>query len=394
MTASLPPMTAKVDAALVALDHKIDWLYYLSPLDNDAMWHGFVDSGYKRVAPLRYPKLAEGYAGIAAQLDQLPIDAVEDPLVQILCQEKQNELKLQFELVMMRERKGFTAVSTELFGGLDPTLSHIAKKIMVDVAPEENEDAAEGSATCSDVLAAAERELDYYRQRAPDLTSAAIAVDDLNSMMMVHHGHFKVASSVCLPKARVAPLIAHEIGVHVVTFYNGGHQPLKLFEVGLAHYDALQEGLGTLAEYLAGFLPARRLRVLAARVLASDLALKHLSIGEIFAQLHEEFGVPIEDAFDVSVRACRGGGLTKDSVYLRGLRDLLAYLASGEDVGFLHLGKFAMEQRQIVKELMEQGWVQPPVLLPRHLQAQTGLDRLKRVREMPLESLFQKEPQL
>lgn len=395
MTFAPPPITAQVDAALVALDNKIDWLHYLSPLDNDAMWQGFVDSGYRQVAPLRYPSLPEDYSSICAQLNDLPVDKVEDPLVQILLQEKQNELKLQAELVMARCQKSFTVVSTELFGGLEPSLTMSAKKILQQVSPEAELAPVESAEVgCDEVLAAAEQELAYYRQQAPDLLATAQAEADLNSMMMVHHGHFRVASSVRLPQARVAPLMAHEIGTHVVTRYNGSMQPLKQFEVGLAHYDALQEGLGTLAEYLAGYLPPRRLRVIAARVVASDMALAHCGIGEIFAQLHEEHRMPADDAFDIAVRACRGGGLTKDSVYLKGLRDLLAYLACGEDLTFLHLGKFAMEQRQIIKELMEQGWVQPPRLIPRHLQSSAAAERLQRVREISLESLYQTEPEL
>lgn len=387
----LPPITAKVDSALVKIDNQIDWLHYLSPLDNDAIWQEFVESGYRSVPTLRYPALPAGYESLCQELEQLPLDDIEDPLVHILLQEKQIELKLQLDLVLARGRPEFTALSTELFGGLEPSLTQVAKKILSEVKAGEPEE--EQYVGCDEILAAAEQEFAYYREQAPDLLATAQAEADLNSMMMVHHGHFRVASSVCIPKSRVAPLMAHEIGTHVVTRYNGSLQPLKQFEVGLAHYDALQEGLGTLAEYLAGYLPARRLRVIAARVIASDAALAHHSISEIFAELHEQYHVPADDAFDIAVRACRGGGLTKDSVYLKGLRDLLAYLASGEDLAFLHLGKFAMEQRQVIKELSEREWVQPPRLIPRHLQNEAGTARLQRVRDTTLESLFQMEPE-
>lgn len=392
---TIPAVMAQVDAALVDIDNRIDWLHYLSPLDNDAMWQSFVDSGYKRAPKLRYPDVPDNYAQICEELKRLPIDKVEEPLVEVLLQEKQTELQLQLELVLKREQAGFTAVSTELFGGLQPTLSQSAKQILARVAAEEEQPlGAADDANCADVIEAAQREIEFYRLQAPDLNATAQTLEDLNSMMMVHHGHLKVASSVRLPRSRINALIAHEVGTHIVTRYNGSLQPLKQFEVGLAHYDALQEGLGTLAEYLAGFLPARRLRVIAARVVASDLALAHNDVGSITAELHEQFAVPLEDAFDIAVRACRGGGLTKDSVYLRGLRDLLAYLSIGEDLTFLHLGKFAIEQRQIVRELMEQGWVQPPRIIPRHLQSEACCKRLERVRNLSIDLLFQTEPEL
>ena len=78
-----------------------------------------------------------------------------------------------------------------------------------------------------------------------------------------------------------------------------------------------------LAEYLSGWLPGERLRVLAGRVVAADMAIHGTGCPGSFACLHETHGFSTGDAFDVAVRARRGGGLTKDAVYLRGLRDLL-----------------------------------------------------------------------
>src|SRR5690606_8076573 len=108
-----------------------------------------------------------------------------------------------------------------------------------------------------------------------------------------------------LPQARLQPLVQHEIGTHVVTHYNGARQPLRQLAVGLAQYDPLQEGLGVLAEYLTGYLPGERLRILAARVVAADMATRRQGIPAIFACLHAEHGFPTDDAFDVAVRARR-----------------------------------------------------------------------------------------
>ena len=44
-----------------------------------------------------------------------------------------------------------------------------------------------------------------------------------------------------------------------------------------------------------------------------------------------------------ALRVYRGGGLTKDAIYLRGLRDLLAYLSAGHDLEPLYVGKIALE---------------------------------------------------
>lgn len=386
----LPKYAAEVDAELTRMDEQIDWLYFLSPLHNDAMWKSFTDSHYRHAPRLQYPDIPASLAGLRQTLRQLPVEKVELPLVRALLLEKQRELERQLELILMRETEGFVAVSLELFGGADPSLSKVARTILQTV---HSQDDPEESAGCEDMVAAAQLELESYRKIAPELKATVKVLDDLSSMMMVHLGHFEVARSVRLAPARIQPLIAHEVGTHVLTRFNGQQQSLKQLEVGLAHYDALQEGLGTLAEYLAGYLPARRLRVIAARVIASDLAVERRGLLEIFSILHEEHGLPESDAFDVAVRACRGGGLTKDSVYLKGLRDLLVYLADGGDLTFLHLGKFALEQRLIIKELLEEGWVVPPRLIPRHLETEQGRARLKRLRSLPIESLYQRSPE-
>ncbi|GAA3948931.1 tyrosine/phenylalanine carboxypeptidase domain-containing protein [Allohahella marinimesophila] len=386
----LPPIAAEVDRALVGIDDKVDWLYYLSPLHNDDIWEAFQKSGYKDEPLLEYVDIPDDFKLLRKSLRELQVDDIEHPAIHALLLEKQKELELQCELVLLRDTEGFVAVSVDLFGGTDRALLHTAERILRSV---KDEDQTLDTAGADDVAAAAERHLAHYRQSAPDLASRVIIQPDLNSMMMVHRGNLEIARSVHLSPERIEALMAHEVGVHVVTRYNGHHQVLKQLEVGLAHYDALQEGLGTLAEYLAGYLPPRRLRIIAARVVASDLVIQRKNIVDIFAVLHEEHGLPAEDAFDIAVRARRGGGLTKDSVYLHGLQNLLEYLADGGSLEFLYLGKFALQQRFILQELVDDGLVSLPRLLPRHLESTACLERLERVRTLSVEALFQGRPE-
>src|SRR5690606_42111358 len=116
------------------------------------------------------------------------------------------------------------------------------------------------------VVAAVEDEVAWYRLQAPDFDLEIVVDADVGSLMMVSHGKLYLDAELRLPRARLQPLVQHEVGTHVVTRYNGARQPLRQLEVGLAHYDPLQEGLGLLAENLSGWLPAERLRVHGARV--------------------------------------------------------------------------------------------------------------------------------
>ena len=385
----LPPIAAKVDRALVDLDAKVDWLTALSPIHNDALWDAFEASGRRHVPPLEYHPLGTDLHDAREALLALPVEDIESPLLQGLLAEKQRELDRQIELVRLRGTDGFVNASIDLFGGVEPGLKAVAREILetTECAPPLEHDAG-----IDEVLAAVRDDLAWYRERVPGFSAEVVVDPDMSSLMMVSHGRLYIDDDIRLPMARVQPLVQHEVGTHLVTRHNGGRQALTQLEVGLAHYDPLQEGLGVLSDYLAGFLPAERLRVLAARVIATDMAMHGEGIPAIFAALHDGHGLPTEDAFDIAVRALRGGGLTKDAVYLRGLRELLEYLHEGGAFEPLFAGKFALSHLVVLEQLVEEGWVTPPELMPRYWSAPTTDDRLAHCRSIPVSRLFHKEP--
>ena len=385
----LPTHAGLVDAALAQLDGEIDWLQALSPIHNDALWAGFRDSGYQSIAPLEYCELDIDLTGIRERLIGLPMDQIESPLLAGLLSEKQRELERQLALVQMCGTDGFITASLDLFGSVKPPLLKLADQILATVPVIEQ---AADDAGIDEVLAAVEDDLHWYREQSPDFSCEVVVDDDLNSMMMVSHGRFHINGKIRLPQSRVQPLIQHEIGTHVLTRHNGRHQALRQLEVGLAHYDPLQEGLGVLAEYLAGYLPGERLRILAARVVACEMAIHGEGVPTIFDLLHNTHQLPMDDAFDVAVRALRGGGLTKDAVYLSGLRDLIDYLHDDGEFEALFIGKFALSHRVVLDQLIDEGWAIAPRLLPRYFNNARALDRLAECRSLSVVDLYQKEP--
>ncbi|MGY1457887.1 flavohemoglobin expression-modulating QEGLA motif protein [Luteimonas sp. A534] len=381
---SLPPVAAEVDAALADIDAGLDWLLALTPLGTDALWEEFVASGHTRVSPLRYAEPTLDLAAMRRRLLDLPVERIESSLLAGVLGEKQRELDRMIELVRLRGTRGFVSASIDLFGGVEPGLLELAQAILAGVDDSEPLEADIG---VDAVVAAVEDEVAWYCERAPDFRLDIVVDADIGSLMMVSHGRLYLDAQLRLPHARLQPLVQHEVGTHVVTRYNGLRQPLRQLAVGLAHYDPLQEGLGVLAEYMAGYLPGERLRVLAGRVVAADMAIRDRDIPEIFACLHQEHGFPTEDAFDVAVRARRGGGLTKDAVYLRGLRDLLDHLRGGGAFEPLFAGKFALTHLVVLEQLVEAGWVLPPALLPRYATAAGFTRALDQCRDIGVEDL-------
>lgn len=385
----LPPVAERVDRELARMDGEVDWLLALSPIDNEAMWNAFADSGYRHLPKLKYIDLEVDLGDVQRRLRALPVEEVESPLLEALLGEKRRELERQVELVRLRGKEGFVAASVELFGGVDPDLLRCAQDIIATVRPGAP---LKADAGIDEVIEAVEAERDWYRQEQPGFDFDVVVDTDLNSMMMVSHGTFYVDGDIRLPHARVQPLVQHEIGTHVVTRHNGGRQPLRQLQVGLADYDPLQEGLGVLAEYLAGFLPGERLRVLAGRVVATDMAMHGSGVPEIFDLLHGAHGMPTDDAFDIAVRALRGGGLTKDAVYLGGLRALLRHLASGGGLADLYAGKFALRHLPMLRQLAANGWAAAPEVLPRFFSHPSFAERLERCRSITVADLHHEVP--
>jgi len=155
-------------------------------------------------------------------------------------------------------------------------------------------------------------------------------------------------------------------------------------ECGLAHYHSLQEGLGVLSEYLSGYLAAERLRVLAARVVATRGICHGASVTDVFDELVETGAVGHAEAFNVALRAGRGGGMTKDAAYLRGLRELLDHLRQGGSLEFLFVGKLALPQVPTLHDLERDGLLEPAALLPLYLETARGRVRLERCRSASL----------
>jgi uncharacterized protein (TIGR02421 family) len=198
---------------------------------------------------------------------------------------------------------------------------------------------------------------------------------------MVSKNRLLVWQGLRIPRRRVDALLQHEVGTHLLTYFNGRAQRLRLLYVGLAGYEAFQEGLAVVAEYLVGALDRCRLRTLAGRVLACRTLVEGASLEETFDDLTRRHGFAARPAFTMAARVHRGGGLTKDAIYLRGLREALYQLSTCEDPRVLFAGKIAAWHVPIIEELRRRGVLEPIPLLPRYLERPDVQKRLARLRE-------------
>jgi hypothetical protein len=124
------------------------------------------------------------------------------------------------------------------------------------------------------------------------------------------------------------------------------------------------------------------LRLLAGRVVASDLLIKGASYIDTFRTLNKDFGFDKRTSYIITVRTFRGGGLTKDAVYLRGLVQLLDYLKEGGDIAPLFVGKIALEHIPVIKELQWRRVLHPVPLVPRYLKNKDIIEKLSKLKNI------------
>lgn len=85
--------------------------------------------------------------------------------------------------------------------------------------------------------------------------------------------------------------------------------------------------------------------------------------GQTCRYLEDSCGMNRDAAFTLSTRVYRGGGFTKDYVYLSGLRGLLqVYKAT--DTSSLYVGKGAISCMPLVNDLLDRGVINAPRRIP------------------------------
>src|SRR5262249_277587 len=100
---------------------------------------------------------------------------------------------------------------------------------------------------------------------------------------------------------------------------------------------------------------------------------------ETFRLLDRAFEFSQRTAYTITMRVYRGGGLTKDAVYLRGLVQILQYLKSGGDLEPLYLGKVASAYLPLVCDLRTRGIIKWAAVRSGYVDDVSGQERIERL---------------
>ena len=366
----------RVDEQLAQISNAFDFILFATPINAEDAWNKFRRSNFEIPPRFFYRPLPYEPAKLKRDLYQIRIERIEDPNLAEIFREKQNELDQKISLLAERGGRNFLYGSLRLHGAVDNALWRLAKKLLKEIPPHSREERRGGALDAESFARCARDEIEYYRRKYAGFTAGLEIRSDITGLL-VSHGKLLIGKQTRVPASRVDAVLQHEVGTHLLTYYNGQAQPFKQLYCGLAGYDELQEGLAVLSEYLVGGLNRSRLRLLGGRVVAVKRLIDGNSFLETFRELNHQYDFEQRIAYNVTMRVYRSRGLTKDAVYLRGLVRLLQYLKNGGELDFLFVGKISTAHVPLIKELLWRKILQPAPLNPRYMETPQARARLE-----------------
>lgn len=350
------PNVFKIDRNLNNLVKRIELLNYINPVNIEREKRNFFSSKYNVNPDFHYPKIDFNPHKLQQQLFAQDIDSIEHDETRAFYRDVIYDYS---GLIMCIETIGkgrkFYYNSLRSFGTPKDKDVENARFILhfkdeefdQEMYPVFNaNEAAEYFKTF-----AKRYDFDLKIKLSTKISAAAMVQNSTQTLVLKKNHRFSAN--------QLKVLANHEIGVHLVTTYNGMQQPLKIFHNGFPKNLETQEGLAVFSEYMSGCLTLYRLKELSYRVLAADSLRKGFDFCDTFDLLHNQYRLNREEAYNISLRAHRGGGLTKDFRYLTGLKKVYDAYSKGVDLYPLLSGKVTFEYRGIINNWLKKGLAQP-----------------------------------
>ncbi len=342
----------EIDANLDRLVKRIELLSYVNPLNIEKEKHRFFASKFTESPQFKYPKLKFDPYKLHRLFFSQRLERIKDDSIRQLYQEI---IYYYSNMVQCIETIGgehaFYYNSLRVYG--TPTEKDVQNaKYILHYEDEPASGDLEKIFTPEEAKAYFEDFAQQYDFPLNVRFSTNIAAD---AMVSNTSQTLLIKKNTMFSKNQLLTLANHEIGVHLVTTFNGALQPLKIFSNGFPQNVETQEGLSVFSEYMSGALTIKRLRELSYRVLAADSLIKGYNFADTFDLIHNQYKLNRNDAFAITLRAHRGGGFTKDRLYLSGLRKVYNRYSKGETMDLMLTGKVTLEYEETIKYLQGLG---------------------------------------
>ena len=358
----------EIDNRIDELVKKIELLNYVNPINIESEKEKFFSSKYLTDPDFKYPTRDFDKFRLHKEFFKLSISKIEDDVLRDFYEDI---IYFYSGLIQCIETVGkgkrFYYNSLRSFG--TPTEQDVenAKFILHFESEDEHSEMFQPKYSVVEAdhfFREYSKKYDFTYQIKHSSTMGAIAmVSNTAKALVLNENHVFSDNEINV-------LTNHEIGVHMVTTMNGVLHPLKIFSHGFPGNEETQEGLAVYSEYMSGNLTIKRLRELAYRVLAVDSLAKGYSFSQTFRLLHNSYDLEREQAFYIAVRAHRGGGFTKDYLYLSGLKKIYDYHHEGKDLSLLLTGKVSLEFVDDIEYMIQNNYAIPS----KHLTDSYGIN--------------------
>tara|TARA_R100000935_G_scaffold8302_7_gene17407 strand:- start:36635 stop:37798 length:1164 start_codon:yes stop_codon:yes gene_type:complete len=346
------PNLFKIDFNLNKLVQKIELLNYVNPINIEAEKRNFFASKYNINPNFKYRKIDFNAHTLQQELFTQNIDSIKDEETRTFFRDVIYDYSGLIQCIeTIGKGKKFYYNVLKSFG--TPTEKDVENARFILHFKDEEYDSemfpvfnVEEAANYFDAFT---KRYDFkFNVKLSTKISAAAMVQNNTQTLILKKNHRFSANQLKV-------LANHEIGVHMVTTFNGLNQSLKIFHNGFPNNVETQEGLAVFSEYMSGCLTLHRLKELAYRVMAADSLRKGFNFCDTFDLLHNQYKLNREESYNITLRAHRGGGFTKDYMYLTGLKKVYDSFYNNESLDPLLTGKVSLEHTPIVKKWQEEG---------------------------------------
>lgn len=353
------PLLLSIDKELYHLARGIDTLSFVNPINLEGEKRRFLSSKGNYTPHFTYRHLSIDPYLFREHLYRLPVDQIADAGIQQMYREVVDSLAMKIDLIATVGSDKFLYNSLRIYG--EPKENDLSNANFLLRAPAINGGKPE-------TLIAPEKALTFYKKKAAQwgMECKFEISGRIVANAVVSKRTLMINKNKQITQTEMQALAHHELGVHLATTINAQAQSLKILALGLADHTRTQEGLAILSEFLSGNMTIDRLKTLALRVIAVDEMISHNDFRRTFRLLKDDYGVDDDTAFTICARAHRGGGFTKDYLYLSGLRDALRLYRS-TDLTNLFVGKTGFSSLTLLNELVSRDIVQKPRYLPEFL---------------------------
>jgi len=357
LSSNISPEVIDLDKKLFALCKHVETLNFINPVNLSAQRNRFLKRNSYIAPSFNYKQLNINPYKFRENLYKLPVDDIYDAGISQLYRHVIDNLASKIDLLTSIGTDDFVYNSLKYYG--EPSHKDIANaRFILHLNDEEF--------LQSDVYLNADEAIEYFRFQAQEwgLKCKIEKSTKIVAKAMVNNekAQLLINKDAKFTEKELHAFAYHELGIHMLTTINAKEHPLKVFSLGLTGNTHTQEGIALYSEYCSGSLTIQRLKTIALRVIAVQYMLEHGDFVKTYHALLNEFSLEKEVAFTLTTRVYRGGGFTKDYLYLTGFRDVLN-VAKEQSIDNLLVGKTGLLDFDVVSEMVERGMIEKPMPL-------------------------------